>query len=231
MLQQTQTERVREYYRRFLHELPDFHALSNASFGDVLRLWQGLGYNRRALALKNAAIEVMKTFQGKLPSDEESLISLPGIGKYTARAVQAFAFNEPTVLLETNIRTVYLTHFFSTRRKVSDKEIEQVIAQTVYKKDPRAWYYALMDYGVLLKKSAPSVNRKSAHYRQQSKFKGSRRELRGKIVKMLLSQKECSIRLLLRGLKEDPARFHEILSALEREGFLDRLPNKVRLRS
>ena len=220
MLQQTQTERVRGFYERFLKKYPTLHSLSKASLPEVLQYWSGLGYNRRARFLLEAAREVVKRFKGKLPYEEETLLTLPGIGRYTASAVAAFAFEKPTVFIETNIRTVYTHEFFKDAEKVSDNEIILLIAQTLYRKDIRSWYYALMDYGVELKKKNPGINSKSKHYRPQSKFKGSNREIRGKILKLLATKKSSSIASLYTAIGESKARVVAQLLALNKEGFL-----------
>lgn len=184
MLQQTQTERVRGFYQRFLEAFPTFGTLAQAPLAQVLRLWQGLGYNRRARALRELAREVVARYAGELPRDGAQLIELPGIGAYTAAAVCAFAFNKPSVFIETNIRTVFLYHFFRrSKRAVSDRELIPLIEAALERGDPRRWYYALMDYGAMLKKQRVVANKKSAHYRKQGRFKGSQRELRGMILR------------------------------------------------
>ncbi len=115
MLQQTQVERVIEKYAVFIKTFPDFPSLAEAPLHTLLTVWQGLGYNRRALALRACAQKVVAEHQGKLPKEPEKLLALPGIGKYTAGAVAAFAFNEPIVFMDTNIRRVYIHEFFHDR--------------------------------------------------------------------------------------------------------------------
>ena len=146
MLQQTQVERVMDKYRQFITAFPDFASLARASLQRVLKVWVGLGYNRRALALKNTATIVMKEHNGRLPSSEKLLVTLPGVGKYTASAIAVFAFNQPVILLETNIRTVFLYFFFTNKTEVKDIEIIPLIEKTVPKANPRRWYNALMEY-------------------------------------------------------------------------------------
>ena len=115
MLQQTQVSRVRKKYGAFLKQFPDFRALSVASVSAVLRAWQGLGYNRRALYLKRAAERIVHAHGGKIPREIGELEALPGIGPATARSIRAFAFNEPDIFIETNIRSAYLHFFFGPR--------------------------------------------------------------------------------------------------------------------
>ena len=190
MLQQTQVERVIPYYTKFLKKFPTVRSLANAPLSEVLILWQGLGYNRRAKMLHLAAKEVVQKYKGKFPETVENLESLPGIGPYTARAVAAFAHNQDVVFIETNLRTVITHHFFKHQEGVDDKEIIQILAEVFPKsktegKGSREWYAALMDYGSHLKRSGIRINAKSKTYAKQSKFAGSDREARGAILKAL----------------------------------------------
>ncbi len=190
MLQQTQTIRVVPKYEVFLAAFPEPAALAAAPAADLLRLWSGLGYNRRALALKAAATEIVSRFGGVLPDDEDHLLSLPGVGPYTARAVLAFAFDRPVVLIETNIRAVFIHEFFPGREGVRDGELEPLVREALDRRDPRNWYYALMDYGVMLKASLPNPGRRSAHHARQSPFADSHRRVRGAVLKALGSETE-----------------------------------------
>jgi A/G-specific adenine glycosylase len=185
MLQQTQTVRVISKFEEWISVFPDFSVLASASTQQVLSVWQGLGYNRRGLALHKAAQIIVNQFDGLLPCNFADLVSLPGIGPNTAGSVSAFAFNFPVVFIETNIRTVFLHEFFAGQHDVTDKQILELIAATVDYQNPRDWYYALMDFGVYLKKELRVSNRQSKHYTRQSKFIGSRRQVRGSIVRIL----------------------------------------------
>ena len=185
MLQQTQTDRVIPKYEAFLRAFPDITALSAASSSDVLKLWQGLGYNRRALYLHQAAKKLMSDFQGTIPSGKESLVSLPGVGEYTASAIRVFAFEIPDIVLETNIRTVFIHHYYEDVFSVSDREIRALVDKTCDVSNPRDWYYALMDYGAYIKSILPNPNRRSVHYTKQSKFEGSDRQIRGAVLRYL----------------------------------------------
>jgi A/G-specific adenine glycosylase len=186
MLQQTQVVRVEEKYPKFIRAFPDFKALNRAPLAKVYGVWQGMGYNRRALALKKIAHIVVNDYKGTLPKTHEDLCALPGIGKATASSIMAFAFNRPAVFIETNIRTVFIHFFFKKRKQVADEEILLLVEQCLYRKNPRVWYWALMDYGTMLKKSGEDKNIRSKHYKKQGRFEGSRRQKRGKILKILL---------------------------------------------
>jgi A/G-specific adenine glycosylase len=226
MLQQTQVERVLKKYRLFVKTFPDFSSLAEASLKDILTVWKGMGYNRRTIFLKNIAKTIVTKFGGELPSSEEALIKLPGIGRYTAAAILTFAYNRPLVIIETNIRTVYIHFFFQEKNKVKDTEIIPLIEKTLDRKNPCEWYYALMDYGVMLKKEHKNLSRKSAHYQRQTPFHGSNRQVRGMILKLLvekpgLSQKEIIMKLDLR-----PEKIQRNLKELQDEGFLKSMRRK-----
>ncbi len=188
MLQQTQADRVTPKFIDFMARFPDVAALASAEFADVLTAWQGLGYNRRALALKRAAEAVMGSFGGMIPATRRELESLPGIGPYTAGAILAFAHDLPEVFIETNIRSVFIHHFFHDRSGVHDRDLTPLVALTMDRSQPRAWYTALMDYGVVLKRAHPNPSRKSIHHLRQSPFEGSNRQLRSALLKLVLAQ-------------------------------------------
>ena len=221
MLQQTGVERVVQKYRAFLKRFPTIRALARVPLKEVLKEWQGLGYNRRAKLLRDAAKAIVAEYQGKFPKNEKILESLPGIGPYTARAVMAFAFNKPVVFIETNIRTVFLHHFFKNRTTISDSEILPYMVKMLDKKNPRKWYSALMDYGASLKKFGVRLNAKSAHYTKQSKFEGSIRQLRGRILKMALEKGKVNIKKLAKEMKKPPAQVRAATGVLRREGLLE----------
>jgi len=222
MLQQTQVERVIEKYEQFLSAFPDFPSLAQAPLKKVLSAWQGLGYNRRALALKYIAQDVMKTFHGIFPSSEDILVKFPCIGKATAGAVAAFAFHKPSVFIETNIRRVFIHFFFRDKENVRDTDIFPLIEKTLDTSDPRQWYYALMDYGSMLAKQKQNPNRKSAHYQQQSPFKGSHRQLRGMVLRAIIAQPSVTESMLLKKLNKAPERVREVLLQLQKEGFIQK---------
>lgn len=227
MLQQTQVPRVIEKYGQFLRAFPDIRSLAQAPLRDVLTAWQGLGYNRRAIALKQAAQHVVIQFKGKIPSKVDSLTSLPGIGNATACAICAFAFNQPTIFIETNIRTVFIHHFFDNGKRVRDAHILPLVAETLDHRNPRVWYYALMDYGAALKKRYGNPNIKSAHYQRQGPFEGSNRQIRGAILKALLRRGRISQRELLANSRFTPQAVMRNLEKLQKEGIIVKKGNYV----
>jgi A/G-specific adenine glycosylase len=228
MLQQTQTSRVVNKYRTFLARYPHPGALADSSIEELLGLWKGLGYNRRGLNLKRCAESIVTEHGGRVPNDQDALEALPGIGAYTASAVRAFAFNEPVVLIETNIRRLFLYTFFLDREQVNDREVLEVIAHALDASDPKGWYAALMDLGSALKSWVPNPNRKSTHYAKQARFEGSNRQIRGRILGMLLSGPSTMDEL--ESLPFENTRIEEQVGALEREGFLIEDAGRYRLR-
>ncbi|HET57305.1 MAG TPA: A/G-specific adenine glycosylase [Deltaproteobacteria bacterium] len=227
MLQQTQVQRVWDKFTEFVGRFPDVPTLSSASMHDVLETWQGLGYNRRARSLKESAELIMERHQGKVPDEEASLVGLPGVGTATARAVQAFAFNKPVVFIETNIRTVYLHHFFEGRERVPDRELEPFVEQTLDRENPRRWYNALMDYGVFLKHDQGNPSRASYHYTRQSPFEGSTRQVRGAVLRRLLNSDPVPYRRLAKELPFENSRVEEALRGLEADGLITRRGSRV----
>ena len=226
MLQQTQVSRVIDKYYEFLRMFPSFRTLARATTADVLRAWQGLGYNRRALMLHRCAQTVIQNYNGKLPQEYEALRRLPGIGPYTAGAVLAFAFNIAHPVIETNIRRVYLHHFFPKRRNVDDRELLPVVERTLDRKNPRQWYAALMDYGARLTTETKNPNTRSRHYNKQPAFQGSVRQLRGKVVRLIVKHETLTVGQLQKELSD--ARMPAVLAALEREGFVVRTRSRLK---
>lgn len=220
MLQQTQVDRVTEKYRNFIATFPTFKALAQAPLPKVLHAWQGLGYNRRALALKKTAALVTKNHNGKLSKIPEELEKLPGIGPATARSIAAFAFNVPTVFIETNIRTVFIHFFFPKTKNVTDTDILPLVEQTLDTQNPARWYSALMDYGTMLKKKHGNASRRSAHYVRQAPFKGSNRQIRGMILKLLTEQSTISQTQLAHHIQRPESHIKKSLSQLKQEGFI-----------
>lgn len=186
MLQQTQTYRVEPKFLQFIGLFPTLESLAAASLANVLGAWQGLGYNRRAKFLHMAAQEIVVKHGGKVPEKPEHLEKLPGIGYATACSIAAFAYRVPTVFIETNIRAVFINFFFPDQEGIHDKQLMPLVAQAVEGEDPRQWYYALMDYGVMLKKTQKNPSRQSKHHVVQSKFEGSDRQIRGAIIRILV---------------------------------------------
>ena len=231
MLQQTQVDRVTEKYKKFITDFPDFSALAGAPLRKILKVWQGLGYNRRALALKKIAQTVTTEYSCVLPSTLDELVKLPGIGKTTASEILAFAFNQPAVIIETNIRSVFIHFFFRNRNDVKDAEILPLVEKTLDASNPRTWYYALMDYGTTLKKTYKNPGRQSLHYRKQSPFNGSNRQVRGMILKILTIKRHISEKEIVCILPVSAGQIKRNLVDLEKEGFIRKKGKRVSIAS
>lgn len=212
MLQQTQVARVIPKFEAFIDAFPSEKELASASLANVLIHWQGLGYNRRAKFLHEAAKDIVA--RGTFPDTREDLLKLPGVGKNTAGAILAYSFNQPSIFIETNIRTVYIHHFFNDNFDVTDAEIIEILEKTVNSEHPREFYWSLMDYGSWLKANGVRNNSQSKHYKKQSPLAGSLREMRGMIIRNLSNNTEVE------QLKAD-ARFEQALKDLEREGMIN----------
>ncbi len=226
MLQQTQVERVLVKYQLFLNDFPSFSALSRAPLKNVLEVWHGLGYNKRAIALRRIAQTVEAQYLGKLPSDYSDLVDLPGVGRATAGAIQAFAFDIPSVFIETNIRTVFIHTFYPDEHGIEDDKLYPLVECTLDRSNPRRWYYALMDYGVMLKKQHKNPSRNSAQYKKQVPFKDSNRQLRGDLLSLIVAHSGITETDLTRRLNVDPQLISRNLEKLEAEGFLKRSKTK-----
>ncbi|TFH40991.1 MAG: A/G-specific adenine glycosylase [Chrysiogenales bacterium] len=218
MLQQTQVGRVAEKFPEFIDAFPTPTALADATLARVLAVWQGLGYNRRAGNLHRLAAAVVEEHDGMIPDDPDLLARLPGIGRATAASICAFAFNRPVAFIETNIRAVFIHFFFPDRERVDDREILPLVESVLDRSDPRAWYSALMDYGSMLKKRHPNPSRRSARHRRQSPFKGSRRQLRGEVIRILLHNPGVTVRRLSLIAERPEAEVREAVEGLIGEG-------------
>lgn len=218
MLQQTQVDRVIPKFNAFVARFPDTNSLATAPLADVVRLWSGLGYNRRAKFLHDSAKKIVSDFGGNVPSDSASLMSLPGVGSNTAGAIMAYGFNQPTVLVETNIRTVYFYHFFNQSGPVSDKSVQEIVLRTLDTQNPRQWYQALMDYGNYLKKQGEGQISKSLHYKKQPTLRGSVREVRGQIIREL-TKSDADEATLRKAIAADQ-RFDHAVHGLIQDGLI-----------
>ena len=214
MLQQTQVSRVKTKYSEFLKTFPSILKLSKASLDNVLDVWSGLGYNRRAKYIHESAKIINKKYYGLMPQTIEELVKLPGVGHNTAAAVLVYAYNKPHLFIETNIRTVYIHHFFKNKTNVDDSDILEIASKTIDYQQPREFYWALMDYGTYLKKKHGNNTLQSKHYIKQSAFEGSRRQLRAKVLKRLIGDN-----LSLNELKGDmnDKRLQAVLDNLVKE--------------
>jgi A/G-specific adenine glycosylase len=219
MLQQTQVSRVKEKYAEFLKKFPNVRALARAPLSDVLKVWSGLGYNRRGKYVHDSAKMIVEKYKGRVPKDVEDLRELPGMGPYTSSAVRVFAFNLPDALIETNIRAVYIHHFFPKSKQVSDRSILLMATRAGADQDPRTWHWALMDYGVHIKRLHQNPTKRSVHYVMQSKFDGSLRQVRGSILKVLTNGEHGDLALAQK-LPFDGSRIRQALNGLARDGLV-----------
>ena len=217
MLQQTQVTRVIPKYAEFITAFPDAKTLASAELGTVLAVWSGLGYNRRAKYLWQTAHEITQRFNGIMPSSLAELVTLLGIGKNTAAAICAYAYDVPVVFVETNIRTVYIHHFFKDSVDVKDRDIIALVTATLPVRDYRNWYYALMDYGAHIKATVGNLNKHAKAYQKQPTFKGSRRQLRGSILRSLASHPQTIVGLRTHILDE---RLADVVSELQAENLI-----------
>jgi len=229
MLQQTQAPRVVPKYEAFLAAFPGWRVLAGAPQADVLRLWQGLGYNRRGLMLHRLANVVHQQYAGALPRSTAELLKLPAIGPYTAAAIQVFAFGQPAVVLETNIRSVLIHHFFAMQDSVDDTELAKLVGETLDREHPRQWYQALMDYGNWLKATGTNPSRRSKRYVRQAPLRGSNREVRGAILRELSTNPSLPLAGLNRRLAMGTERVEPAVGQLLQEGFIVKRGNMLLL--
>jgi A/G-specific adenine glycosylase len=220
MLQQTQVARVVDRYAAWTEAFPTLDALAAAPLSEVLGLWQGLGYNRRGLNLKRAAGIASEQLAGALPPDERVLRSLPGVGPTTASAVLNYAFRIPSPFIETNVRAVFLHHFHADADGVSDRILTPDVEATWDREDPRGWGYALMDYGVHLKRTLPNPSRRSSHHTKQSRFEGSHRQKRAAVLRAVLAAPGGPAEAYALTLAYDAREVEELLRELAGEGFV-----------
>lgn len=224
MLQQTQVERVLPKFQQWVRQFPTWQQLADATLADVLVAWQGLGYNRRAKYVHQIAKAVVE--QGE-PTTYEELLSLPGIGKNTAGAVMNYHFAQATPFVETNIRTVYLHHFYPTVATVSDIELLERVTATIDNEHPREWYWALMDYGSFLKRQGVRNIQQSTHYKKQAPLQGSIRQVRGQIITQL-ALGAMGDKALRQQLNADQ-RYQPAIDALLQEGLITRRDGRYEL--
>ena len=227
MLQQTQVERVVPKYIQFLATFPTVSHLAKASLAEVVSLWSGLGYNRRAKYLHDAARMIASSHDSVFPTAPSELQHLPGVGPNTAGAIAAYAYNFPAVFIETNVRTVYFYHYFKDTTLVSDATLRDVVARTVDSEHPREWYWSLMDYGALLKKQGCGNVSQSRHYKKQAPLKGSVREVRGDILRHLAIQPMTSMKL--RQVVHGDNRFDVAVAGLLRDGLIEQQGKRLQL--
>lgn len=226
MLQQTQANRVAEKYQRFLQRYPTVTALAKARTAELLALWSGLGYNRRALHLRACAQAVVRQHGGRLPTRYQQLVALPGVGPYTARAINIFARNRDEVCVDTNVRRV-LIHELGLPPAISRRQLEAVASRVLPRGRSREWHSALMDYGRLVATARRTGVRPLGQ--RPGRFLGSSRWYRGKTLQALVAQREVGVRQLAQALDLALPNLERILGALQRDGLISRVGARVTL--
>lgn len=211
-------------YYEFLDAFPTVRALSQASPGSLLRVWKGMGYNRRAIFLQRAARIIVETYHGKFPQIEGELVNLPGVGTYTARAILVFAFKKNLAMVDTNIRRI-ITHFFYGDLAQKPSKIQWVAGRILPRGKSWEWHQALMDYGAL---ELSKIKRPERSRRTSIPFRDSNRYFRGRIIDRL-REKRYPEGTLIKSLKYSfgrNAKFYQLLlSQLEKEGLLIKRKN------
>lgn len=239
MLQQTQVSRVIEKYNEFLKKFPTVDALALAKTSDVLKVWKGLGYNRRALFLQRTAQAVVHEYAGKFPQDLEILKTLPGVGDYTARAILSFAFEQPVPMMDTNHRRFY-TRVLHGLKEIKDVELLKDATSMLPKKRAYDWNQALMDVGsfiCLSKKplcetcpvktycqSYPdilTVEPKKKARKYKTPFRETDRYYRGKTMDVLREHGSVTVLMLKKQFDDiDQERVKKIIAGLEKDGLI-----------
>ena len=214
MLQQTQVRRVLAKFTEFTRTFPTIDSLAAADLSRVLAAWQGLGYNRRAKYLHQAAQAVAAN---GAPNTRIKLMKLPGVGANTAAAILNYVYEIPTSFVETNIRTVYFHHFFANETRVSDRDVLVKVAETIDAARSREWFWALMDYGAELKRQGYGRLSQSKHYVKQPPLDGSMRQMRGEIIRRYTHGQ--SVAQITRELNGDP-RFAVALRSIQNDGLI-----------
>ena len=224
MLQQTQAPRVVVYYEKFIKRFPTINELAIAKNPEVLKIWSGLGFNNRAIRLKEIAKTIMNDLKGNFPQLQADLLKLKGIGSYTAAAIMAFAFNKKAAVIDTNIRRV-LIHELHINQNISPKRLSEIALSIIPKGKSRIWHNALMDYGALAATAKQTMIKSKS---KQSKFKGSEREVRGKILKLLLEKKRVSKVDLTELIQHK--NVYEIMERMKADGLLGERKNVVSIK-
>lgn len=237
MLQQTGVQRVLPKWQMFMESFPDPQTCAAAELGDVLRHWQGLGYPRRARHLHRAAAEIVALHDGEVPADLDSLLALPGVGAYTARAVQAFAFELDSAVVDVNVARI-LARFHG--RRLSARQAQNLADVLVPEGEAWLWNQALMDIGALVCRTKPQCGEcplrtwcgwkgdgadpsigSAGIGSPQSRFEGSDRQARGRLIKKL-GERAIDIDEVAITMDRPPAVAERLVSALISEGLIRR---------
>lgn len=249
MLQQTQVSRVIEKYHEFLRIFKTIYELASATPAQVITVWKGLGYNRRALFLQKTAQAVVGTHNGVFPSTVEALMALPGVGAYTARAILSFAFRQPTPMMDTNHRRFYQRVLFGKQWQ-SDQQLFDAACVLLPPKKSYEFNQALMDFGSLVcttnnpachtcplslyclayKEGNGVIAQKPKKKKQSIPFRDTDRYVRGRIIDYLrehVSVPVATLRIHCVGI--DDERFDRILKRLVLDGLIVIEKNRVKL--
>ncbi|OGM30277.1 hypothetical protein A2801_01365 [Candidatus Woesebacteria bacterium RIFCSPHIGHO2_01_FULL_41_10] len=229
MLQQTQVSRVESKFEPFVERFPTVEILAKADLAEVLSRWSGLGYNRRAKYLHQCARKIVGKHNSQISKHISELIVLPGVGEATAGAIVVYAYNVAEIFIETNIRRAIIDYFFSDKNAVHDKHIKLILKDVIDRNNPREWYWSLVDYGASLGKVKNNPNKKSVHYTKQTLFLGSKRQVRGSVIKLLVQDIIISEDNLKRSIEGDQKYLKEVLKELVSEGLIDKSGQKYRL--
>lgn len=226
MLQQTQVPRVMQKFAEFIEAFPTLEDLAHADFQEVLAHWSGLGYNRRARFLHQTAQKIVDN--GSFPTDEAFLRSCPGIGENTAASILVYAFNQPLIFLETNVRTVLIYTFLHNQtEKIDESVLHDLAKQSLYAENPRQWYWALMDYGTYLKKTEGNFNKMSKKHTTQSKFEGSFRQKRAAVLRCLLQKGPLDVSEISELIGYDLSLVQELIDALQKDKMVTEVEGRI----
>lgn len=241
MLQQTQAGRAEPSFLSFLTRFPDVSTLAAASRADVLRAWSGLGYNRRAVALHEAARAIVRDHRGSVPRDVSALERLPGVGPYTASAVASIGHGEPVAAVDTNVRRICARVSHAAEPdEVPAAALAADVDRWLDRSDPGAWNQALMDLGRFVCRPAPRCDecplstacrfRRAGRTarpsgRRQPPFEGSARQIRGAVVRLLRERRWATEATIARRTGHPPRDVRSAVAALVAEGILERTPS------
>jgi A/G-specific adenine glycosylase len=247
MLQQTQAQRVVPAFNAFLERFPSVRALAAAPRAEVVRAWGNLGYNRRAVALSEAARAIVQDHGGRIPDDPAVLRVLPGIGPYTASAIAALAYGRPTPALDVNVRRVVArARLGSDPEESRPADVARAAREWLDGTDPADWHQAVMDLGRVVCRPVPrcpacpleaacAVRIRPRHVptrhrprRAGEPFVGSRRHLRGRVVALLRERHPRSLGALAASTDSSVDRVAEVVRAMTAERIVSAGPAAIR---
>ncbi|MGH2657525.1 MAG: A/G-specific adenine glycosylase [Actinomycetota bacterium] len=241
MLQQTQAARVAPAYRSFVRRYPTIRALARAPRADVVREWGSLGYNRRAVAVSEAARIIVRDHGGRVPADPEVLAGLPGVGPYTAAAVASLGHGRLVPAIDTNVRRVVARARIG-RDEAAPAEVQAAAAAWLDRSDPGSWNQALMDLGREVCRPAPSCRAcplsGSCRFRasgatpgwarrRQGRFEGSFRQVRGGVVRELRGVRSMTLATLAARLGGSTAEVWSAVARLFADGLVHAGPGAL----